>query len=322
MGPIAKEGPAPDLEGRVCRLMGERPVEWRSVNRGYTPAERWVVRFEGGLFAFVKVGTSIDTARWLRAEHHMYSWVSAPFMPRLLAWEDGAAPILVLEDLSSARWPPPWSPELIGRVLDTLARVAASPVPEELSDLESLRDRRLAGWTRVVEDPAPFLSLGLCSEGWLAIALPALLRAAGEAELSGDSLLHFDVRSDNLCFSGDRTLLVDWNSACRGNPRVDVAAWLSSLRAEGGPEPWEIMPHEPGLAALLAGYWAARAGLPPTQPGSRVRDVQLAQLQVALPWAAKDLGLRPPDPVGTQQRNGARCGRSLEEGNYHESGGR
>ncbi len=289
-----ESAPSQIYADRVSRLMGERPVEWRRVNRGYTPAERWVIRFEGGRSAFVKVGTSVDTARWLRAEYGVYSRLSAPFMPCMLAWEDGEAPILILEDLSSARWPPPWSPQLVDRVLYTLAQVSASPVPEGLPALESFRGDRLAGWTRVAEDPAPFLSLRLCSSEWLAAALPQLLEAAEDAELSGDSLLHFDVRSDNLCFAGDRTLLVDWNSACRGNPRLDVAAWLPSLCAEGGPEPWEIMPDEPELVALLGGYWAARAGLPPPQPGSRVREVQLSQLRVALPWAARGLGLPPP----------------------------
>jgi thiamine kinase-like enzyme len=46
-------------------------------------------------------------------------------------------------------------------------------------------------------------------------------------------LLHFDVRSDNLCFRDGRALLIDWNLACIGNPVVDVAAWLPSLHAEG-----------------------------------------------------------------------------------------
>jgi thiamine kinase-like enzyme len=53
-------------------------------------------------------------------------------------------------------------------------------------------------------------------------------------------LLHFDVRSDNVCFAGDRAVLVDWNWAAIGNPVMDVAARLPSLHAEGGPPPEEI----------------------------------------------------------------------------------
>ena len=52
----------------------------------------------------------------------------------------------------------------------------------------------------------PFLRLGLCSRNWLELALPTLIDAAEGARLEGDSLLHLDIRSDNLCFRGDRRL--------------------------------------------------------------------------------------------------------------------
>ncbi len=111
--------------------------------------------------------------------------------------------------------------------------------------------------------------------------------------MDGDALVHLDVRSDNLCFVGDRVVLIDWNLACRGNPRVDVAAWLPSLADEGGPDPMAIMPGEPALAALMSGFFAARAGLPPPEGAPRVRGVQLSQLKRALPWAAASLRLPP-----------------------------
>lgn len=179
-------------------------------------------------------------------------------------------------------------------MLATLATVAATPAPPDLPALESLEDE-LAGWSLVAEDPAPFLSLGLCSAAWLGAALPMLLATAGAASLAGESLLHLDVRSDNLCFVGEQVVLVDWNSACRGNARVDVAGWLPSLHAEGGPAPEAILPDEPELATLLSGYFASRAGLPPPASGSRVREVQRRQLGTALPWAVRALGLPPLD---------------------------
>ena len=45
------------------------------------------------------------------------------------------------------------------------------------------------------------------------------------------------------------------------------------------------------LAAMLAGVWAAAAGLPPPPTAPDVRAAQLTQLRVALPWAARQLGL-------------------------------
>jgi Ser/Thr protein kinase RdoA (MazF antagonist) len=133
---------------------------------------------------------------------------------------------------------------------------------------------------------------------WLEAALPDLLAAEGAAVLDGPDLLHADVRSDNLCFQGSRAILVDWNWACRGNGRFDIAAWLPSLYAEGGPAPETILPDEPELAALLSGFWAAQAGLPPPPDASGVREVQLLQLRTALPWAARALSLPPISPAG------------------------
>jgi hypothetical protein len=76
---------------------------------------------------------------------------------------------------------------------------------------------------------------------------------------------------------------------------VDVAVWLPSLRVEGGPEPWEVLPGAGELAAWLSGFFAARAGLPPPPTAApTVRALQRAQLEVALPWAARELGLPRP----------------------------
>jgi aminoglycoside phosphotransferase (APT) family kinase protein len=100
-----------------------------------------------------------------------------------------------------------------------------------------------------------------------------------------------DVRNDNLCFSGDRVVLVDWNLAARANPLLDVAAWLPSLHSEGGPLPEDILPDEPELAALISGFFAARAGMPNIETAPRVRGIQVEQLRSALPWATRSLRL-------------------------------
>ena len=284
---------ASSLRERIAQIAGARPVASRPVAGGYSLAGRWVVQLADGRSAFAKVGATAETAVQLRREYHFYACVAAGFMPALLGWEDGEEPILLLEDLSGAFWPPPWSRERVDAVLRTLATVAATPPPPNLPALAASRGR-LASWTQVADDPVPFLSLRLCSAAWLEAALPALLAADAAARLEGDGLVHLDVRSDNLCFADDRVVLVDWNLACRGNPRVDVAAWLPSLAAEGGPDPMTIMPDEPALAALMCGFFAARAGLPPPEGAPRVRGVQLSQLTRALPWAAASLGLPPP----------------------------
>lgn len=281
-----------NIRSRVARLLGARLVGWTAVP-GRTMAGRWIVRGEDGASVFVKAASDAGTARWLRAEHHLYAALAGEFMPRLLGWAEEDWPILVLEDLSGAQWPPPWSAARVDQVLAAMEAVRLSVVPDGLPTLEEQFGGR-GSWRAVAADPAPFLSLGLCSPAWLEAALPDLIAAEAAAVLDGPELLHLDVRSDNLCFQGSRAVLVDWNWACRGNARLDIAAWLPSLHAEGGPAPETILPNEPELAALLCGYWACRAGLPAPKGTASVREVQLQQLRTALPWAARALSLPMP----------------------------
>ena len=249
--------------------------------------------------AFVKIAALDYTADWLRDEHRVYEALDGhPFLPRALGWDDdGIAPALVLEDLSGEAWPPPWDAARVDAVLATLDAVHASTPPAGVPPaIES--QFGLDGWPDVIADPQPFLALGICSSAWLEEHLPTLADASASAEIGGDSLLHFDVRSDNLCLRGDRAVFVDWNNACVGNAVLDTAAWLPSLQNEGGPSPDEILPDEtaglPQLASLLAGYFSARAGLSPIPQAPHARPLQLAQSRTSLPWAARLLGLPPP----------------------------
>jgi hypothetical protein len=285
---------------RALRRLRAAPVAYGPMTTGsHTPARRWVVTLEDGRRAFVKVATDDLTASWLRDEHLLYSVLrGAPFMPEYLGWcEDPRRPVLAIEDLSGAEWPPPWTPDRVDLVLGCLDEVAGTPPPEGLprSGDDHLGIR--AGWAEVTTDPAPFLALGMCSSGWLGSALPALREAAEAAPLDGAALLHFDVRSDNLCFRDGRALLVDWNWASVGHPLVDPAFWLPSLHAEGGPAPDGVL--EPSddlarLAAACAGFFCAHAARPPIPTAPHVRPLQLKQARTALPWAARALGLPEP----------------------------
>lgn len=282
------------LEQRVAEMMHTRPVSFRPASGGYTAAKRGVVSFENGKTAFLKAAVSEQTAEWLRTENAVYRHLGAydaDFLPRVLAWnDDGARPILLLEDLSAAHWPPPWETAQAVRVAEALSRLRRVPPMPGMTLLETYRDD-FSGWRKVAADPASFLSLGLCTGAWLHTALPSLQAAEAAVRLDGEDFLHLDVRSDNLCFTPDRTIFVDWNWACTGNGLVDLAAWLPSLHAEGGPAPETFLPDAPEMAAALSGFWAAQAGLPNRDP--RMRHLNLFQLNAALPWAARAVGLPP-----------------------------
>lgn len=283
------------VRSAVETLLG--PIEsLRPVHRGYTHNDRAVATLRSGRSVFVKRAVDEVTADWLRQEHLLYEALEGlPFVPELVRWMDGERPLLVLEDLSAAGWPPPWDTAKVDAVLTMLENLAAVDPPTglpSLCDSETPDD----GWAHVLAFPEEFLFLGLCTEAWLVETGALLEDAAKAAPLAGTSLVHGDVRSDNICFRHESSLLVDWNLASVGNAQIDVAFWLPSLADEGGPEPEAVLPDcPPELVAYVAGFFASRAGQPVIPHAPLVRKTQLDQLRQALPWAARTLGLPPPD---------------------------
>lgn len=284
-----------EVLARVEQLLGMPIVGCRAVAGGYTPAARAICQTATMRF-FVKVGTTAYTSAALRREMRVYRCVHGAFLPGLVAWDDVAvAPILVLEDLSGCAWPPPWSDQRVEQVLATLDVLHRTPVTIET--FAEVHGDGGAGWHSVAVDSGAFLALGMVSRAWLDAALPVLLQGAALCRTDGGCLTHWDVRSDNMCLRGDSAVLVDWNLACLSNPELDVGFWLPSLAAEGGPLPERVLPHAPEVAAWVAGFFAARAGLPLLPDAPRVRWVQRQQLATALPWAVRALGLPPLDLV-------------------------
>lgn len=284
----------PSDRGRLADLLGAEVVAAGRVTGGFSQAGRFLLRLGDDRTLFLKQATDDRSAGWLRDEARIYAALREDFLPQVLAFiDDGRRPLLLLEDLSFAHWPPPFSDEQVRRLRETLGRLARVPVPQGVPALPGVW-ARTPGWREVAVDPGPLLGLGLCDAAWLAAALPVLLAAADPALLAGDSLLHMDVRGDNLCFLPARTVLVDWNWACRGAAEMELALLAPSLHADGGPPPEALLPDAKGLAALVCGLLAARAGLPPDTVPPGVRQEQRRQLAVALPWAARALRLPPP----------------------------
>jgi hypothetical protein len=271
----------PAAVARAEALLGSAATSWAAAaRRGYSVSEHWLVSLEDGRRVFLKECHVDPSPQWLREERDVYRELSGPFMPGFVGFEDGDAPLLVLEALDDAYWPPPWRPGDVEAVLATLAEVAR--LRADLPPIEHERP-----WHAIARDPAPFLSTDLRDRAWLERRLPRLQDAADAAPLAGDAVLHRDVRSDNLCLVDGRAILVDWNHASTGDPGYDVAFWLPSLVLEGGPGPDGF--GVDAFAAYVAGWFAARAGLPPPAGAPTVRAFQRAQAAVALDWTERVL---------------------------------
>jgi hypothetical protein len=296
----APKKPTRDLIDKVEAQLGRRTTRWHKPRTGLTPAQRFVVGFEDGSSAFVKAAVDSETERWLRTDHLMMSTVDSDLVPEVIAWiEAGSESVLIIEDLHDAHWPADyvrrvgsqtlpvlWKPGQLDLLFGALEHLASTPAP---ATLPSLCEGVAPAWTEIVLDPMPFLELGLCSERWLERSLQRLLAAEAALDLSGDALVHNDVRSDNVCFRGDRVILVDWSDARRGCPEFDRNC-LSACVLEGGPEPYDLMPNA-GSFAAWRGAWLARRAISETTSPTWLIAVMKRMAIIHLQWAALCLDL-------------------------------
>jgi len=96
--------------------------------------------------------------------------------------------------------------------------------------------------------------------------------------VSGSTLLHFDMRADNLLIDDDHVWFFGWPHACVGAAWFDVVGFIPSVVMQGGPSAEEVFsryrlgaeadPDAVNCAlASLAGYFTRQSLLPPP-PGA------------------------------------------------------
>ena len=221
-------------------------------------------------------------------------------VPRLL-WtidegEEGWI-VLVFEDIEGRQPALPWKADELELVLATLATLSLAltpaPLPPEVS--ERARDwgiLLLGWWNRLSYAPPPEL------DAWSLrhVSELAELEADAASAADGETLLHLDLRADNLLLTPEgRVLVVDWPHARIGAAWVDVAFLAPSVAMQGGPRPEALLARHPAtatadpqaitaVAAAIAGFFTYQA-LQPAPPGlPTVRAFQAAQGVAAREW--------------------------------------
>ena len=147
-------------------------------------------------------------------------------MPKLVGYDDNEVdPILIIEDLSHCHWPPTWNQNYIDLVLKQVEKMHNTQV--DMESFLQVHGESTSSWKEVERDPKPFLSVGFADEKWLTKNLPLLIENEARCSPEGNSLTHLDLRSDNLCFTESKCLIIDWNHACLGNAKLDLGFWLA-----------------------------------------------------------------------------------------------
>ncbi len=287
------------IEDRI----GGSVVEAVTQPGGFSPGLAARVRTKDGRRCFVKAVSeqaNPDTPGLHRREAEVVAALppEAP-VPRLLwTYDEGGWVALGFEDVEGSTPAQPWRESELRLVVDALHRLqdALTPTPIDSATAGDGFATHIRGWSELRAARTPL-------DAWAARHLDRLvdLEAHAPAATAGETLLHFDVRADNMIIAGDTVYFVDWPWARIGAPFVEWVAFAPSVYMQGGPKPEELLRigsvggvdgRINAVIASLTGYFLAYSRRPPPQGIPTVRAFQAAQGQISLEWLRARTGWR------------------------------
>jgi aminoglycoside phosphotransferase (APT) family kinase protein len=298
------------LRAEVEDRLGGRVVEAVTQPGGFSPGVAARLRLADGQRAFVKaVGPepNPDSPGAHRGEARiMAALPSAAPAPRMLWSLDRRGWVaLAFEDVDGAQPTLPWRPGELRRVLEMVAKMAAdlTPAPAGIPLIADRLRESFSGWRRLAAARAAGDDDLAGLDPWAARHLDRLaaLEAGWPQATEGPTLLHSDLRADNLLLTPTRVVAVDWPWACAGEAWVDLLLLLPSVTMQGGPDPEPTFAAHPVAAgadpeavtaalAAWAGYLIGGSREPPPPGLPTLRAFQLGQGVVALDWLRRRTG--------------------------------
>lgn len=316
--PQGARRPWSDLPPRLRRALeawwGREVAGSESQPGGFSPGIAARLRAADGSRLFVKaVGPepNPDSPAFHRREIAIASQLPAEApAPRLRWWLDegaGGWVLLAFDDIPGIGPALPWRASDIERVMAALTELGAALTPSPLppgsvSGAPEAFAHTICGWRRLRDEPpSPPL------DDWSRSHLDRLaeLEAEAGAVARGSTLLHFDLRADNMVLTRERVWFVDWPHAHIGAAWIDGLLLAPSVAMQGGPQPEDLLAQLPGyrradrhavtaVIAATAGFFTHRSLQPPPAGLPTIRAFQAAQGVVCREWLADRLGWHRP----------------------------
>jgi len=292
------------VRGAIERVCGAPVIEARTQPGGFSPGVAARVRCADGTRCFVKAASAelnSDAPRLHRREARVLADLDSLIaagqlpVPRLRGTAElGPWFALVVDDVAGHQPALPWRDGELGLVLAVLDGLAGTPAPAAVPGIAEYLGTDFTGWRTLSGIPGDDRI-----DPWSRARLAELagLEATWAAHAAGSTLLHADIRADNLLLTGDGVVVVDWPHACRGAAFTDLVFFAPSVAMQGGPEPAALLARSragrdasreavAAVVCALAGYFTERSLRPPPPGLPTVRRFQAAQAEVTRGWLA------------------------------------
>ncbi|GAA5126376.1 phosphotransferase family protein [Pseudonocardia adelaidensis] len=287
------------VRGAIEEILGAPVVAAHSQPGGFSPGLAARLVLADGRRAFAKaagIDRNRDTPRFHRREVEVLAALPADLpVPALLgSYDDGDWVALVVEDVEGEMPVEPWRPAELASVVGAMAGLAdrLTPSPVARPSIATMDEHAFRGWRTMAAEPSMAAPLGPAVTARLDAL--AAIEEGWTAAAEGSSLVHGDLRADNILLTPRGVVFVDWPHARIGAPWLDLLFLLPSA-AVTGTDPEEVWTaYPPARAAApdavtavlvaLTGFFLHQSVLPPPKNLERVREFQRAQGEAALRW--------------------------------------
>ncbi len=293
-----------DVRESIEQFLGRSVRTASSQAGGYSPALASRLTLDDGTGIFVKAIAPDEVSGALGGQgiYRREAQVAGALpntvpAPRFLAsLEADEWVVLIFEEVIGT--PPilPWQRGELNRVLDAMATLASVLTPSPISAPPASFPGGVNGWASICLDSRALDELpGL--DAWARANVERLSDVASTAKSAhqGPTLLHTDIRADNILLTSNGVVFVDWPHAKVGAPWVDLVYFLPSVAMQGGGDPQELFWDHPtargadlravcSVLASLTGFFIYGATQEPPPGLPTLRKFQLAQGIAALAW--------------------------------------
>lgn len=287
---------------RVEEQLDSPVVAAANQRSGYTQGFASRLVTADGQRIFLKAASDQDgggvLADCYRAEAHVVPHLPDELPVPKLQWtvEADGWVVVCFEDVPGQPPNRPWEAKQLAAALACLTPVSEllSPGPADLvvPAAEDWLREEFGAWSRLAagDDRSGSLPTGRIEE------LATLERGVFDA-IRGESVVHADLRDDNLIVGDDGTIwLCDWNWPCRAAPWFDLVTLLIPAYDDGYNADALLAAHPLGagvdpehidaLLAALSGYYTEVSGRPTLSMSPHLRTVQAAYAEASLAWLA------------------------------------